>query len=275
MAKSEVGLPEGFSLKVSKEDLEGPASISDYLDSDPLLEQLKKAAQKPKENREIISPFKNIEAAKAEERALEEKRAAERAASERVMAERAEAEKLEQQRFEEAREKRRLEALKAASLSLSGPVSSAPQGRTENLEASASPQALSQSVFSAPQSLGQEERVGEEYQRKYKKRPHGPVPRRLQLNLSPEGERKLSELYELINAQSPEKVMISDIMQALVFNLFEAKGDLNVSRLSPRGPWGSPTARSFTSALAQTFREAVVTYNVKQGGNPFKKVVGE
>jgi hypothetical protein len=99
--------------------------------------------------------------------------------------------------------------------------------------------------------------------------------RRLQINLTPDSERQVNELLEIISAQSAEKnVVFSELLNALILNLYEARGDLNVSRVPPRGRWGAPTAKSFPTALAQAFREAIVSYGVKNGANQFKKVMG-
>lgn len=98
---------------------------------------------------------------------------------------------------------------------------------------------------------------------------------RLQINFSPEAERKMYELLEMISAQGPQKdVMVSELMQALILNLYDARSEMNLSRLPLRGQWGSPTAKSFPAALAEAFREAQVSYDQKSGGNPFKKAVG-
>jgi hypothetical protein len=102
-----------------------------------------------------------------------------------------------------------------------------------------------------------------------------PPIRRLQINLTPDSERQVNELLEIISAQSAEKnIMFSEILNALILNLYEARADLNVSRVPLRGKWGAPTAKSFPIALAQAFREAIISYGVKNGANQFKKVVG-
>ena len=85
----------------------------------------------------------------------------------------------------------------------------------------------------------------------------------------------MNELLEIISAQSAEKnIMFSEILNALILNLYEARSDLNVSRVPLRGKWGAPTAKSFPIALAQAFREAIINYGMKNGANQFKKVVG-
>src|SRR5437867_2663660 len=38
MAKTKAGLPDGFDIGVTSQDLAGPATLPDYLDDDPVLE---------------------------------------------------------------------------------------------------------------------------------------------------------------------------------------------------------------------------------------------
>ena len=38
MAKTKAGLPDGFDIGVTSQDLAGPARLPDYLDDDPVLE---------------------------------------------------------------------------------------------------------------------------------------------------------------------------------------------------------------------------------------------
>jgi hypothetical protein len=110
----------------------------------------------------------------------------------------------------------------------------------------------------------------EEKQKKPRRDKH-----RLQINISADAERKLNELVEIISVQGPqEDITVSEILQALLHNLYDAKSDLDLSRLPIRGKWGTPTARSFKAALAEAFREALVVHDKKIGGNPFKKAVG-
>jgi hypothetical protein len=88
-----------------------------------------------------------------------------------------------------------------------------------------------------------------------KERQPRPSIRRLQINLAPDSERQVNELLEVISEQSAEKnSMFSEILNALILNLYEARGDLNVSRVPLRGKCGAPTAKSFLIALAQAFR---------------------
>ena len=105
------------------------------------------------------------------------------------------------------------------------------------------------------------------------KKPRTPV-RRLQINLSREAQAKIEELVEVIRAQSPEKgVNYNDVIQSLILSLYEARAELDVSELPLRGRWGSPTAKSFTAALAHLIRRALVEHSEIRG-DPLRKVVG-
>jgi hypothetical protein len=99
--------------------------------------------------------------------------------------------------------------------------------------------------------------------------------RRLQINLDPEGERMVEELLDLVSDQSSEhRIKISEFVQALVLNLYNARSEISLGSLPQRGRWGSPTAKSFPASLAQAFREAIVAHDSRIGGNQFKKAIG-
>ncbi len=102
-----------------------------------------------------------------------------------------------------------------------------------------------------------------------------PPRRRLQINLDPESERMVEELLDLVSNQSSEhRIKISELIQALVLNLYNARSEISLGSLPQRGRWGSPTAKSFPASLAQAFREALVAHDQSIGGNQFKKVAG-
>ena len=223
MAKSsgKGGLPAGFNLSVSSEDLVGrPVQVGSYLDEDPMLELIKAQRQARLETK---APANEVPVAQPPQAPI-----------------------MPEPRQEE-------------------PVAPAPR--------ITSPQQFApvqtQQPVTAPvnQDYPQPEAPKEKKVR--------PPIRRLQLNLTPDSERQINELLEIISAQSAEKnIMFSEILNALILNLYEARADLNVSRVPTRGKWGAPTARSFPAALAQAFKEAIISYGMKNGANQFKKVVG-
>lgn len=108
------------------------------------------------------------------------------------------------------------------------------------------------------------------------KAPKKPVEkvRRMQINVTPDVERKAEELVEILSRLSPDnRVTLSDLMQALVLNLYDAKDSIN-GRLPARGRWGSLTAKSYASELSKILREALLKKWDGKTVDPFKSVVG-
>ncbi len=93
-----------------------------------------------------------------------------------------------------------------------------------------------------------------------------PKPRRLtttvlrkQVNMNPETLQMVDELLEYVRTYSPQRdVRASELFHALVLSLHEARGDLDVSEIPPRGRWGTPTAQAFPVGLKNAFRKAIV-----------------
>ena len=220
MAKAKGGLPAGFNLSVSSDDLVGkPVQVGGYLDEDPMLELIKaqRQARVAASTPAFAPPVAPLQSPPMPEPRREESRAP-------------------------------------------LPEVAAPQQYVSQQSAPVVPAAMNQDYVQAP--APKEKKVR-------------PPIRRLQINLTPDSERQVNELLEIISAQSAEKnIMFSEILNGLILNLYEARADLNVSRVPLRGKWGAPTAKSFPIALAQAFREAIISYGVKNGSNQFKKVVG-
>jgi len=220
MAKVKSGLPVGFNLSVSSDDLIGkPVQVGSYLDEDPVLDLIK------------------------------------------------------------AQRQAKMSAPVSESFEASAPAPAAPptpqvQPVIEVAQASVELPVTPELQPSVP-SIPAPEVVNEDELRIAKKPREKIQVRRLQINLTPDSERQVNELLEMISAQCAEKnVMFSEVLNALILNLYEARSELNVSRVPLRGKWGAPTARSFPIALAQAFREAITSYGMKNGANQFKKVVG-
>ena len=218
------GLPAGFNLSVSSQDLLGkPVQVGSYLDEDPMLELLK----------------------------------------------------LQRQARVEEQVKAAAQETPLAPPQPKAPI--VPEARQEEVVALATRAALPQQPIQEPASQPVTVPVNQDSPQTeaLKAKKVRPPIRRLQLNLTPDSERQINELLEIISAQSAEKnIMFSEILNALILNLYEARADLNVSRVPTRGKWGAPTARSFPAALAQAFKEAIISYGMKNGANQFKKVVG-
>lgn len=277
MAKFPVGLPENFSLKVSSEELLGaPAELPGYLDHDPVVEMAKYARQQQNrlgEQNKVIAPIVTPPIVATPVAVV-------------------------QSPFRVDEKTINLEAqVKSQILSASAvgfvPTSSAIPVKlnisqsiptiakkevpvTEPLENSPSQQSGAEKISSAGQDLPHPEtkslHVVETAPKLHKKVVE---VRRLQINVTPDVERKVEELINLISAQIPQKeITISELMQALVLNIYESKSEINVSQIPLRGKWGTPTARAYPVALSESFREAIVEQDKKSGGNPFKKAVG-
>ena len=89
-----------------------------------------------------------------------------------------------------------------------------------------------------------------------------PIDRkRFQINLDVGSERMLEELLELLSSQSSgNRIKSSELFQALLMTLYNAKGEIALGSLPTRGRWGSPTAKAFPVNLAQALREAIVEH---------------
>ncbi len=85
----------------------------------------------------------------------------------------------------------------------------------------------------------------------------GTVPRK-QINLTPETLRMVEELVIQARAYSLEKdIRASELFHALVLCVWEARTQLDLSGVQPRGRWGSPTAAALPVALKNAFQEAI------------------
>jgi (2Fe-2S) ferredoxin len=99
--------------------------------------------------------------------------------------------------------------------------------------------------------------------------------RRLQINISPDVERKGEELLELLGRQSPDgRVTVSELMQALILNLYDARDNIN-GRLPERGRWGTSSAKSYPAELAIVLREAILKDGKGKGMGAFRTAVGQ
>jgi len=84
-------------------------------------------------------------------------------------------------------------------------------------------------------------------------------PPRKQINMKPETLRKAEELVAHVQRFSVQKdAKASEVFDALVELLHDAKKHLDVSSVPPRGQWGTPTARGFRTSLKNAFAEAIV-----------------
>ncbi len=91
-------------------------------------------------------------------------------------------------------------------------------------------------------------------------------PKRKQINMKPETLRKSEELLGYIQTYSGQAdAKASEMFDAIVSLLHDAKEHLDLSSIAPRGKWGTPTARAFPTNLKNAFEQAViVNYQTKQ-----------
>jgi hypothetical protein len=87
------------------------------------------------------------------------------------------------------------------------------------------------------------------------------APPRKQVNMNPETLRMVEELLDFVQTYGGQNdTKASELFEALVLTLYEAREQLDLSRVPPRGRWGSPTARAFPTALKNTFQAAIARH---------------
>jgi hypothetical protein len=83
------------------------------------------------------------------------------------------------------------------------------------------------------------------------------VPRK-QVNMTPETLRMVDEILNYVQTYSVQKdTKASELFHALVLALYEARDYLDLSRIQPRGRWGTPTAAAFPIAIKNSIQAAI------------------
>jgi hypothetical protein len=83
------------------------------------------------------------------------------------------------------------------------------------------------------------------------------VPRK-QVNMTPETLRMVDEILNYVQTYSVQKdTKASELFHALVLALYEARDYLDLSRIQPRGRWGTPTAGAFPIAIKNSIQAAI------------------
>ena len=86
------------------------------------------------------------------------------------------------------------------------------------------------------------------------------VPRK-QINMNPETLGMVDQLLDFVQTYSVQKdLKASELFHALVLAVFEAREGLDLSRVQPRGRWGTPTAAALPVALKNAFQKAIRQY---------------
>lgn len=90
------------------------------------------------------------------------------------------------------------------------------------------------------------------------------VPRK-QINMAPETITMVEQLLDYVQTYGVQKDLKgSELFHGLVLALFEAKEHIDLSRVQPRGRWGTPTAQALPIALKTAFQKAIQTYYQEQ-----------
>ena len=84
-------------------------------------------------------------------------------------------------------------------------------------------------------------------------------PPRKQINMRPETLDRARELLWLVQEYGPQPdAKASEMFEALVDLLYEARGRLDLSDVPLRGKWGDPSAREFPQHLKRAFVDAIL-----------------
>jgi hypothetical protein len=80
--------------------------------------------------------------------------------------------------------------------------------------------------------------------------------------MTPETIKMVDELLDYVRTYSIQKdVKASELFHGLVLALYEARERLDLSRVQPRGRWGTPTAAALPIALKNTFQAAIAEWH--------------
>jgi hypothetical protein len=87
------------------------------------------------------------------------------------------------------------------------------------------------------------------------------APPRKQFNMTPDTLAMVDDLLRHIRLHSHERdVRASELVHALVLAVHEAIPYLDLTRVPPRGKWGSATAAQLPVALKEAFQRAMSRY---------------
>ena len=90
------------------------------------------------------------------------------------------------------------------------------------------------------------------------------VPRK-QINMAPETITMVEQLLDYVQTYGVQKDLKgSELFHGLVLAIFEAREHIDLSRMQPRGRWGTPTAQALPIALKTAFQKAIQNYYREQ-----------
>ncbi len=88
---------------------------------------------------------------------------------------------------------------------------------------------------------------------------------RKQINMNHQTIEMVDSLVRYVQTYGVQKdARASEIFEALVLALHEAKEFIDLSQVPPRGRWGTPTAEAFPLALKSAFQEAIVNFQLNE-----------
>jgi hypothetical protein len=90
-------------------------------------------------------------------------------------------------------------------------------------------------------------------------------PERMQFNMRPETVKMFNEIVEFVQRYSLQNdAKASEIFDAVISILHDAKEEMGFGDVPRRGKWGTPTARAFPTALGNAFARAISLRFAKQ-----------
>jgi len=119
-----------------------------------------------------------------------------------------------------------------------------------------------------PQPTPRREAVVDFEEAKRRNAPKAPAfrrPDRAQFNMRPETVKMFNDIVEYVQRYSLQNdAKASEIFDALISVLHDAKQELSFDDVPRRGKWGTPTARAFPTALGNAFARAIFSRYSKQ-----------
>ena len=99
------------------------------------------------------------------------------------------------------------------------------------------------------------------FPQRFRPRPAPVKAPRVQLNMTPEVQRMVQDLVGHFCAFGAQKdTSASEVFEGLVTALHEARDQLDLSNVPPRGQWGTPTARAFRTNLKNVVVDAIARH---------------
>lgn len=98
------------------------------------------------------------------------------------------------------------------------------------------------------------------------RRPQPKQYKKRNINVTGDTEGRWDEIIRKISDTTPHAIKQSELFQAQVDCLHDARSDFDFSRVRRRGQWGTPQARAFRTTLREGVEEAIVRSYLKKRG---------